>query len=102
MNRKLIKKKFVKFLLRWPTLLMLAKHKPTIIAITGSVGKTSTKEAIYIVLKKRFSVWRSLKNYNTELGIPLAVFGLTIANYSVFSWLRVFIRMIARLARFSN
>ncbi len=102
MNRKFIKKKFVKFLLRWPTLLMLAKHKPTIIAITGSVGKTSTKEAIYAVLKKRFSIWRSQKNYNTELGIPLAVFGLTLANYSVFSWLRVFIRMIARLVRFSN
>ncbi|OGD30822.1 hypothetical protein A2833_01345 [Candidatus Azambacteria bacterium RIFCSPHIGHO2_01_FULL_44_55] len=102
MNRKKIKKQFVKFLLRWPMLLMLAKHNPTIIAITGSVGKTSTKEAIYAVLKKRFSVWRSLKNYNTELGIPLAVFGLTITNYSVFSWLGVFIKMMARLIRFSN
>lgn len=102
MNRKKLKKQFVKFLLRWPTLLMLAKHKPTIIAITGSVGKTSTKEAIYTVLKKRFSVWRSQKNYNTELGIPLAVFGLTLTNYSVFSWLKVFLQMIIRLLRFSD
>lgn len=102
MNRKKLKKQLIKFLLRWPTLLMLAKHKPTIIAITGSVGKTSAKEAIYAVLKKRFSIWRSQKNYNTELGIPLAVFGLTITNYSVFSWLVIFFRMMARLIRFTN
>lgn len=54
----------------------LQKHNPKIVAITGSSGKTSTREAIYAVLKDKYSVRRSEKNYNTEIGAPLSVLGI--------------------------
>ncbi len=45
----------------------------TVIAVTGSVGKTSTKEAIATVLASTFSTFRSWQNYNDLLGIPLSL-----------------------------
>ena len=47
----------------------LEKYKPKIIAITGSFGKTSTKEYLYEMLKKYFKVIATPKSYNTVLGI---------------------------------
>jgi alanine racemase len=46
---------------------------PKVIAVTGSVGKTSTKEAIATVLSHSFSTFRSWQNYNDLLGIPLSL-----------------------------
>ncbi len=46
---------------------------PTVIAIAGSVGKTSTKEAIADVLASQFTTFRSWQNYNDLLGIPLSL-----------------------------
>ena len=50
--------------------------KTTIIGITGSVGKTSTKEAIYTVLNRTFFVAKSVANTNNEIGVPCAVLGI--------------------------
>lgn len=44
--------------------------------ITGSVGKTSTKELAYAVLTQRFRTLRSEGNYNNEIGLPLTVLNL--------------------------
>ncbi len=52
---------------------MLQHWHPTVIAVTGSVGKTSTKEAIATVLASKFSTFRSWQNYNDLLGIPLSL-----------------------------
>ncbi len=49
---------------------------PTV-GVTGSAGKTTTKEMIAAVLSARHSVLRSPKNNNTEIGVPLAVMQLT-------------------------
>ncbi len=46
------------------------------IGITGSVGKTSTKEFISAVLSQRFKVHKTAGNFNNELGVPLTLFGL--------------------------
>ena len=54
----------------------LKRHRPTVIAITGSVGKSSTKEAIATVLSSRFRVRQSPGNFNNEIGIPLTILGL--------------------------
>jgi UDP-N-acetylmuramoyl-tripeptide--D-alanyl-D-alanine ligase len=56
--------------------LVLLKYKPKIIVITGSVGKTSTKDAIYAVLSKISHVRKSEKSYNSELGLPLTILGV--------------------------
>ena len=42
-----------------------------IIGITGSVGKTSTKEIIASVLEEKFQVLKTEGNYNNEIGMPL-------------------------------
>ena len=55
--------------------LVLLKYKPKIIVITGSVGKTSTKDAIYAVLSQISYVRKSEKSYNSELGLPLTILG---------------------------
>ncbi|HEY7416218.1 MAG TPA: Mur ligase family protein, partial [Ktedonobacteraceae bacterium] len=52
---------------------ILERWQPTVIAVTGSVGKTSTKEAIASVLASRYPTFRSWQNYNDLLGIPLSL-----------------------------
>lgn len=49
----------------------------TVIGITGSVGKTSTKETVAGVLSQRYKVLKTLGNFNNELGLPLTIFRLT-------------------------
>jgi alanine racemase len=52
---------------------ILARWHPTVIAVTGSVGKTSSKEAIATVLSSHFPTFRSWQNYNDLLGLPLSL-----------------------------
>ena len=47
-----------------------------VIGITGSVGKTSTKEMIASVLSQSYNVHKTQGNFNNELGVPLTIFGL--------------------------
>ena len=50
-------------------------HIP-VIGIAGSVGKTSTKEMAYSVLRQKFNVLKTEGNFNNELGVPLTIFRL--------------------------
>lgn len=47
-----------------------------VIAITGSVGKTSTKDLVASVLSKKYKVHKTSGNYNNHLGVPLTVLGM--------------------------
>ena len=47
-----------------------------VVGITGSVGKTSTKEMIASVLSNRYKVHKTAGNFNNEIGLPLTVFGI--------------------------
>ena len=48
-----------------------------VIQITGSVGKTTTKEMIAAVLGAKRKVWKTPENYNNDVGTPLTLLGLT-------------------------
>jgi UDP-N-acetylmuramoyl-tripeptide--D-alanyl-D-alanine ligase len=50
-------------------------HIP-VVGVTGSTGKTSTKEMIASVLKQKYNVHKTQKNFNNEIGLPLTVFEL--------------------------
>ncbi len=52
------------------------KYNIPLIAITGSVGKTTTKELISLVLSKKYKVLKSLKNNNNHIGLPLTLLNL--------------------------
>lgn len=47
-----------------------------VVGITGSVGKTSTKEMIASVVAQKFAVHKTAGNFNNEIGLPLTVFGI--------------------------
>lgn len=66
--------------------LVLRKYRPTVVAVTGSVGKTSTKDAIYAVLSKQFYARKSEKSFNSDIGIPLAILGCPNGWYDYRIW----------------
>lgn len=67
----------------------LRRYRPFVIAITGSVGKTSAKEAIYAVLRSQHHerVRRTTMNLNTEIGVPLTILGIEGAGKNVVRWM---------------
>jgi alanine racemase len=56
---------------------VLARSGTRVVGVTGSVGKTSTKEAIAHVLADRYAVFRNRANYNGRFGLPIALGELT-------------------------
>lgn len=52
------------------------RHNVEVVGVTGSVGKTTTKEVTASVLARRYQVLRTPGNLNTEIGVPLALLGL--------------------------
>lgn len=68
--------------------LVLGKYRPMIVAVTGSVGKTSTKDAIYSVLSRTHFVRKSAKTLNTDIGVPLTILGCDNAWWDALRWLR--------------
>lgn len=94
-------KKAIIAVLTWEATLALKRHKPFIIAVTGSVGKTSTKDAIFHVLEKTGGIRKSEKSFNTEFGIPLSILALPTSWDNALGWMSVMLRGFAR-ACFDN
>ncbi len=87
-------KKILKKCLRFWTRQIIQKYQPRIIGVTGSVGKTTTKDAIFTVLATKYRTRKSIKNYNNEIGAPLTFIGAISPGKSFLSWLRVFFKAI--------
>lgn len=82
-------KKILVAILTLESRLIVSKYKPFVVAVTGSVGKTSTKDAIYSVLKDRSRfVRKSEKSMNSEIGLPLTVIGVPNAWHSLLGWMK--------------
>ena len=83
---KEILKEIVVQILTWEARLTLRKTEAKVAAVTGSVGKTSTKEALAAVLGRGWRVVKSEKSYNSEIGLPLAILGLKSAWGNILGW----------------
>ena len=88
-------KKIIVDIITFEARLVLVKYRPRIAAVTGSVGKTSTKEAIYAVLSKSFKTRKSLKSYNSEIGIPLSILGCLSGWTNPLSWFKNIVEGLA-------
>jgi UDP-N-acetylmuramoyl-tripeptide--D-alanyl-D-alanine ligase len=74
---------------------VLLKYKPGIVMVTGSVGKTSTKDAIHAAVRENFFVRASEKSYNSEFGVPLTIIGAKNPWTNPARWLKVFQEALA-------
>jgi len=84
--------------------LILWRYQPTIVAITGNAGKTTTKEAIAAVMATKYRVRATGGNLNNELGIPATIIGDFAAQYyrtggTLLFWLRVLVSAVRVLVR---
>ncbi len=86
--KEIIKKIFI-----WKLTLIargiLLRYKPRIIAVTGNVGKTSTKDAIYTAIKHTGRVRRSEKSFNSEFGVPLSIIGAKSGWNNPLAWVSI-------------
>lgn len=89
-------KRFFRSIVLWKLKLLarmrLRLHRPLIIGVTGSVGKTSTKEAIATVLSKKHTVKASTGGYNSEFGVALTILEEKSGFSSASAWLHVLLR----------
>lgn len=96
MNKENLQK-YLQAAIRQLAIWTLHKYQPGIIAVTGSVGKTSTKEAIYAVLKKHRFVRASKGNFNNEIGMPLTILGDWKEIHGRLFWLKMIGSALMRL-----
>ena len=68
--------------------LIIRRFRPRIVAVTGSVGKTSTKDAIYALYSAHWHTRKSEKSFNSEVGVPLTIIGTNNAWRNPLGWLK--------------
>jgi UDP-N-acetylmuramoyl-tripeptide--D-alanyl-D-alanine ligase len=68
---------------------VIEREKPEVIAVTGSVGKSSAKQAVAAALRGKFTVRATPGNFNTEIGLPLTVLDLPSGGSSRLAWLKL-------------
>ncbi len=94
-------KQIVVLVLTKLSIAVLKKYQPKIIAVTGSVGKTTTKDAIYTAIYKYKKTRKSEKSFNSEIGVPLTILGCKNAWSNPFLWIEnIFVGL--KLVLFKN
>lgn len=97
MFKKIIQQKLERYVKRY-----FKKHPEVkLVAVAGSVGKTSTKTAIATVLAKKYRVRMLDNNHNTHMSAPLGILGIEYPDnvQNIFAWLSVFVAARKRIAR---
>ena len=92
-------KKIVQFILERKVKRYFKKHRPQLVVVVGSVGKTSTKYAIATVLSEKLRVRAHEGNYNDTMSVPVSLLGVEYPDdaHSVREWLTVFRAMNIRI-----
>ncbi len=99
---KYLMKKILQYYLKYIAKLVLAIHRPTIIAIAGSTNKIFVKDEISKTLKEEgISVRSNPKSFNTEIGLPLAILNLPSGYNSYKNWLPVIPKAILKIFQFN-
>jgi UDP-N-acetylmuramoyl-tripeptide--D-alanyl-D-alanine ligase len=91
MLRKIVLKK-LEILAR----IKLHRMNAKVIGVTGSVGKTTCKDAIYDVLSKKFRVLKNKKSFNSEFGLPLTILHQDSGFGSASEWMKILWRGFVR------
>ena len=90
---KTVAKSFIAAILGWQVRRLRKKNNFQIVAVAGSIGKTSTKLAVANVLKAGKRVQYQDGNYNDLVSVPLIFFGQVMPSlYNPLAWLTVFWR----------
>lgn len=94
---KNIGKFVVAFFLSLLSRAVVRRYRPNIVMVTGSVGKTSTKDAVAAVLSSRFLVRKSDKSFNSEFGVPFTILGVDNPWGNPFAWFSIVKHSLALL-----
>ncbi len=73
---------------------IVRRHRPTVIAVTGSIAKTTTVAAIAHILRTAVTVRAPRKNYNTLIGVPLTIIDAPAPGRNPLRWIHVLYRVI--------
>ena len=77
-------------ILRPVSKLFLWKNNPKVVFVCGNVGKTSLVSILHAVLnknlKKDYTVRKSYKSYNTEIGVPISILDIPYCEKNIFAW----------------
>ena len=85
-------KTILKYYLKFITKIVLVINRPRIIAVSGSTNKTFVRdEIVRVLLKKGKKVRANPKNFNTEIGLPLAILGIGSGYNSYRHWLPIIV-----------
>ncbi len=79
-------KKIVVFIIQLEARVILKKYSPKIIVVTGSVGKTTTKDMVHTVISSSYFTRKSSKSFNSEIGIPLTILGCENGWNNILKW----------------
>ncbi|MFA7319042.1 MAG: Mur ligase family protein [Parcubacteria group bacterium] len=83
-------KTILKYYLKYITRLVLFIHQPKIIAVAGSTNKSFVRDEIKkVLLEKGRTVRANPKNFNTEIGLPLAILGVGSGYGAYYDWLPI-------------
>ncbi|MCA9349646.1 UDP-N-acetylmuramoyl-tripeptide--D-alanyl-D-alanine ligase [Candidatus Saccharibacteria bacterium] len=94
--------KFIQIYLEMMVRLMLIIHRPKVIAITGSVGKTTTRSMIDQLLDGKVKYNRGKSGYNTEIGLLMVIFEQSVPSNlsSITQWSKIILRVMKLALRY--